>query len=180
MTKAFQFGEDYELRLATAADLDRARAWTNADEHHRGIISPEFWIEQGNGIESYVLTQRGGEMFFFRVERVARVLIQFAPQEERQQERMRKALTAGMAFLDMALGARGYGELVFDSTSRLLRLFAVARLRFAQRPETLSRRLQIYAPKPKDAPKPLSEANDATEGRETLHEAIHDGLQGDK
>lgn len=179
MSQTFKFGDGHELRTATAADLDQARAWTEADPHHRGVIAPEFWIENSPGVETYVLSDASGDLFFFRIERVARTLIQFAPDPEgRNRERVKSALKIGMDFLATALGTRGYGELLFDSFDNLLRMFALGRLRFTAKAGTLSRRLQIFIPRPKETPADLSGPPSTAEGATPHQGAIPDRLQG--
>ena len=134
--RTYTFGP-YQLRPATPEDEELARAATAADPEHAGIISPTFWLEQDRGVDCYVLTDAEGPVFFFRMQRVARLFIQFMPGVT--PARNRKVLTEGMGWLDVALRAASVTELIFDSTSRLLRLFVSGKLQFRPKHNTLSR-----------------------------------------
>lgn len=137
----------YTLRPATAKDLELARAWTAADPAHHGVIAPEFWIEQGIGIDSFVLTDAGGPIFFFRMQRAVRLFVQFAPIKNKVDEaRARDGIFRGVNFLVGALAKVQICEMLFDSTSKLLRLYVVGRLRFTPREGTLSRAISVLRP----------------------------------
>lgn len=148
----------YTLRPATAEDIELARAWTAADPDHRGVIAPEFWVEQAPGIDSYVLVDAAGPVFFFRMQRAVRLFVQFAPIRNKEDEkRAREGIFHGVNFLAAALSKVHIAEMLFDSASKLLRLYVVGRLRFIPREGTLSRAISILRPdvlsKP---PEPLS------------------------
>lgn len=158
----YHFG-DCTLRPATGADLDLAREWTAADEVHKGTIAGNFWIEQGAGVDCYLLSDGQGPLFFYRMERAVtarvgneepvyffrlepavRLLIQFSPvTTEQERQRTRRGLIAGARWLAGMLGTSGVGEIFFDSTSKLLRRFVTGELDFDSRPDTLSRRIQV-------------------------------------
>lgn len=164
----------YELRPAEPKDIELARAWTSADPHHAGLIAPEFWIEQGRGVGgmelTYVLCSPHGHLLFLRMERVARFYIQFSPIESPEDsKRLREALKAGMDYLAIALGAVGIGEVIFDTTSTLLRAFACRSLGFStEGPPILRRRLSVYCPRPEDEAESDPEDN-RTAGTQTGH-----------
>lgn len=174
----------YELRPTEPKDIDLARAWTTADPHHAGLIAPEFWIEQGRGVGgmelTYVLCSPDGNLLFLRMERVARLYIQFSPIESAEDsKRLRTALKAGMEYLEIALGAVGIGELIFDTASSLLRAFACRTLGFStEGPAVLRRRLSVYSPRTEDGPIAPPEGNGAGEGDPGPVEAQPIKLQG--
>lgn len=102
MNTPFEF-DGYKLRTATENDEPLARVWTREDEYHRDI-DPQFWLEKDKGTETFVLEGADGEpLFFLRVDKAVRLRIQFAPGSGKEhRERMREALTRGLAFLDVA------------------------------------------------------------------------------
>ena len=87
----FQF-QGFEMYAARREDLWLAMLWTGMDEHHRDKIDPLFWVEASAGVETYLMADRSGFVFFFRLNRcvmcvgdesvphqMVRVHIQFAP-----------------------------------------------------------------------------------------------------
>lgn len=64
----FQF-QGFELYQAQPEDIWLARLWTNMDPWHHLTTRPEFWLESGMGVESYVLRDRQGWLYFARLER---------------------------------------------------------------------------------------------------------------
>lgn len=149
-TQPFEF-EKYVLRAATAEDLEIAEEWTDQDPDHHDRVHGTFWTEQGPGIDSYVLCDRETmqPVFFFRMEQVVRIHIQFPPTPtKREGMRVATALQAGMNWLKMALGCGKTREIVFDSTTKLLRLFCTGKLGFEARPNTLSAGVLRLPPRP--------------------------------
>jgi hypothetical protein len=55
--------------LRPAAEQDRALAeqWTAWDAEHAGAIKPEFWLEQRMGVDSVLVLDGKGPVFFFKV-----------------------------------------------------------------------------------------------------------------
>ena len=135
-TSGFKFA-GYELRPATEEDIDLARAWTAADPAHAGIIAPGFWLEQEPGVDCYLLSDASGPLFFFRMQRAVRLLIQFSP--EADAERTRKGLEEGVAWLERGLAMVAVTEILFDSCATLLRRMVTGKLRFTPKRDTLSR-----------------------------------------
>lgn len=174
----------YELRPAEASDIELARAWTAADPVHAGKIAPEFWIEQGRGVGgmelTYVLCSPHGHLLFLRMERVARLYIQFSPIEsEVDRKRLREGLQAGMTYLAAALGAVGIAEVLFDTGSAALRFFAIRALNFKPMPNgTMSRHLAVRAPRAEDETSDDPEGNGAGEGETEPVRAQPIKLQG--
>jgi len=149
VSSSFEF-DGYKLRDATDRDEDLAQAWTRADEYHRDLDG-RFWLEKGQGTETFVCEGADGEpLFFLRLDKAVRIRIQFRPRPEGMDERehraiVRQALTRGMAFLDVTLSVRHFREVIFDSVSPLLRAFTIGRLRFTRKPDTLTRMLPSFA-----------------------------------
>jgi hypothetical protein len=77
----------YTLRPAGEADRRLAEQWTSRDLDHAGKIDPGFWLEQRPGMDSVVMEDSQGPVFFFKTqllttkdERItAQVFIQFMP-----------------------------------------------------------------------------------------------------
>ena len=56
----------YTLRPAGEADRRLAEQWTARDEDHAGKIDPGFWLEQRLGMDSVVVEDSQGPVFFFK------------------------------------------------------------------------------------------------------------------
>jgi hypothetical protein len=56
----------YTLRPAGEADRRLAEQWTARDEDHAGKIDPGFWLEQRLGMDSVVMEDSQGPLFFFK------------------------------------------------------------------------------------------------------------------
>ena len=128
----------YTLRPVGAGDRELAAEWTAADPEHAGKIEPEFWLEQRPGVDSVLVIDAKGPVFFFKAamyqggtKRTAQVFIQFMPCEtEEDRERTREALMQGMQWLEPVLKQGGAEEIFFDSRERKLITFCVKRLGF--------------------------------------------------
>lgn len=144
MTGMYRFGK-YTLRPATEADRPLAAAWVSADEWHANTTEPDFFLSAEKGIESYVLEDPHGPVFFFRMTRTIRLDIQFPPDDERQptHERTREALMAGVEWLAGSLALAGIHQLIFDSTNPLLIRSAEKRLGFHRSPDELVRDIAV-------------------------------------
>jgi hypothetical protein len=143
--------DGYTLRDATEADEPLARVWTQHDEHHHDMDG-RFWLEKDKGVETYVCEENGHPLFFVRLDKAVRIRIQFPPnvyppgsdEDHKHRDQVRRGLMRGMNFLEIALSVKGFRELIFDSVSPLLRAFTIGRLRFAKKPDTLSRMLPSF------------------------------------
>lgn len=56
----------YTLRPAGEEDRRLAEQWTAWDDDHAGKIDPGFWLEQRPGIDSVVVEDSRGPVFFFK------------------------------------------------------------------------------------------------------------------
>lgn len=146
---AHQFSR-YVLVPADPRNLDLARAWTLADPDHAGQVRPEFWIEQGEGFESWLLTDKEGPVFFFKAivrDRYVEVHIQFPPypaaapiaNQMHHRNRMALALVEGMRWFEARVRIR---EVRFESRNPSLIRFAVKHLGFRDEGGQLSKCLE--------------------------------------
>lgn len=63
----FRF-QGFLLRPAIDDDLLLAAEWTCADPDHMGKVQPDFWIKNSTSINSFVLEDSIGAIFFFRID----------------------------------------------------------------------------------------------------------------
>lgn len=147
MTALNTFGfSGYTLRPAATSDLSLAQDWTEADDDHRETTFPTFWLAQGEGCDSYLLSDPIGPVFFFKMVRVdgatqaVELHIQFMPEAQpRDRERKREGLTQGMEWLERILRASGISHIRFKSTKPELIAFCRKRLGFRVEGEVLSK-----------------------------------------
>lgn len=135
---SFQFGE-YNLRPAVERDLPLAQAWNSADPDHGWELGQErYWIENTKTVNSFVLEDAQGPVFFFRAIRLAGAdWIEISLQFDRQAQpaplwRMMNGMTAGLRWLEKMLPANGVNAIYFSSKSERLIRFAIARLGFEE------------------------------------------------
>jgi hypothetical protein len=142
----------YVLIPADPKHLDLARAWTLADPDHAAQrVRPEFWIEQGERWEAWLLTDEEGPVYFFKAVRYdpdIEVHIQFPPypavaaitSQIHHRNRLSMALVEGMRWLERR--ARGVREIRFESQNPSLIRFAEKHLGFTNEGGRLSKRLE--------------------------------------
>jgi hypothetical protein len=130
-----------DKKLYADRDLRLAIEWTAADPYHRGKIDPEFWLEQRPGMDSVLVEDSQGPVFFFKAQLldqtarnrgpIAQIFIQFMPcATEEDRERTRQALMEGMAWLEPVLRQSGVEEIFFDTRQLKLIAFCQKRLGF--------------------------------------------------
>ncbi|MGA9668403.1 MAG: hypothetical protein WBQ94_04300 [Terracidiphilus sp.] len=143
MTTTFAF-DGYTLRLAEPEDLALARAWTEADRDHAGRVAPEFWVEQKELEQGYLLSDGEGPLYFFKgivrhraAGTVLEVNIQFPPYvgsvyaRYMLRKRIGEGLVDGMGWLEEKM--RGVvDEVRFESSDAALMDFCVRRLGFEE------------------------------------------------
>ena len=128
-------------KLYADRDLRLAIEWTAADPDHRGKIDPEFWLEQRPGMDSVLVEDSQGPVFFFKAQLldqtarnhgpIAQIFIQFMPcATEEDRERTRHALMQGTAWLAPVLEQSGAEEMFFDTRQPKLIAFCQKRLGF--------------------------------------------------
>lgn len=142
-----------------------AKEWIDADPDHAGLL-PTFWVEQGPGVDSTIMIDGKGPVFFFKAKlydrandpmKKAQVFIQFMPcEDEEARERTRTALEHGLKWLETVLEQGGADEIFFDSKNEKLIAFCIKRLGFFRSKSTvgipfarLSKRLG-FKPEPPD------------------------------
>jgi hypothetical protein len=146
VSEVLQF-DSFLFRPTDDADHETARAWNDQDEWHRGKIAPEHWTEKSKGVDTYMLKDEHGDLMLVRMERLTRVSIQFPPASDRAtRDRIRNGLKKGLDFVSAAVGLKGFGEILFDTDSPLLRRFAIDTLRFTPKPNVMFRRVRIWSP----------------------------------
>lgn len=135
--KTYTFSQ-YTLRPAAEEDILCATAFLSEDPFHEDM-APEFFITQGPGIESYLLEDIEGPVFFFRMTRVVRVDIQFAPESlhPNMRERIRGGLTAGFKWLMASLANSPNYQVIFESKNPELIASCIRRFRFRRSPHEL-------------------------------------------
>lgn len=139
MTKlpVYQF-EGYIFRPATRADLPLAQQWNRNDpEHGWEAEYPEYWIEQSDHMNSYVIEDGLGVVFFVKSIRQAEDEIEITVQFDRMRETVSKTrvmagMNAGFRWLKEALPMNGFKSLYFSSDNERLIFYAQKRFRFMQ------------------------------------------------
>lgn len=138
----------YTLRPATSEDILMSTAWTAADPWHANTTNPEFWLDQSPGIESYILEDAEGPVFFFRMTRAVRLDIQFPPEppEGDTRKRVRDGLREGFGWLAAVLALSGVHEVIFKSENPELIRSAEKRLGFRYSKGELVHELEVRKP----------------------------------
>jgi hypothetical protein len=133
------------VRKAEEADREKLNQFIAADPDHAGKSQAQFWIDQGAGVESIVFNdgteeKRGDTDIFVRLTMVARIDVQFPPNEERgARMAIGQLMKQGMPWLMAELKKRGIREVIFDSTSPGL-VATCRRFGFAGKPNEYSAR----------------------------------------
>jgi hypothetical protein len=136
----------YTVRSARHADLMLAEHWTRADPFHRNTTAPDFWIENKDGRESFLLLDALGPVFFFKTHilnrRTVQMHVQFMPADtEDNKTRLREGMLQGLVWMERVLKNAGVTRIEFDSQNPQLTVFAIKRLGFAQEGESLVKAL---------------------------------------
>lgn len=171
--------DGYMLReVSVDTDIRRLVDWISADPYHQHI-KPEFFLGKLEDPKGYVaksdprptcyaMEDEEGVIFYIRIDRAARVNIQFQPLDPKfilARGRVAKALLKGMAALELGFRQANVSEWVFESQAPDLRLMARTRLGFLESPHDLVRPIPILtAREPEEEPiearqTPLREVN---------------------
>jgi hypothetical protein len=162
----------FTLRPAGQDDRALAEQWTAWDRDHAGKVDPGFWLEQRVGMDSFLLNDGDGPVFFFKTRLAieeeytptgetsiftgipilskrrtvrAELHIQFMPcATEEDHERTRRALLRGLEWLEPVLGHGGAEEIYFDSRDLKLITFAQKKLGFYLDPGGQDRLLAMH------------------------------------
>lgn len=133
----YQF-DSYKFRPATADDKPLARLWNTMDPDHTWELQyHDYWIEQNNQVNSYVLEDSTGILFFVRSIRHMGNEIEITLQFDRKcgmvsKARVMKGMEVGFAWLKKALPMNGFKALYFVSKNEDLILFTEKRLGFVK------------------------------------------------
>ena len=120
----------------TSANLKLAADWIAADPDHRDTTPPEFWFDYRLGVESYLLEDKFGPVFFYKMNRTkareVEIHIQFPPASDPDtRARVMRGLTLGLEWIERVLAQREQTTLFFRTKNPALHRFAIKRLGFA-------------------------------------------------
>lgn len=103
------------LASRSVSEQDRAKLieWIAADPDHAGKSTPDFWIQDTDGIKCFAIQDALGDIFFVRCENVMRLHIQFAPQNEKR--RTARAIDEFTTMIAAGAKANRYKQLIFES-----------------------------------------------------------------
>lgn len=124
----YQF-DQYTFRPALESDVELARAWNAADKDHTWEAQyPDYWIEQNPMMNSYLLEDADGTIFFVKSIRHQHCEVEITLQFDRRcrsVSRMRamRAMIAGFGWLKKTLPRNGFRAVYFASKSKTLGLF---------------------------------------------------------
>lgn len=130
--------DGYLYRPAVLEDLRLAQAWNRADDEHAWEADyPLYWIEQNNRVNSYVLEDVMGIVFFVKSIRQPDDQIEITLQFDRSGRRVSRrrameGMRVGFEWLKEALPANGFKAVYFVSKNPQLGAFAVKSLGFSQ------------------------------------------------
>lgn len=128
--------QGFTLRPTRYDDRDLAADWTAADPDHCSTADADFWLEQRPGIESYLLEDAGGPVFFFKMERrtadQVEVHIQFPPGDRNNKVRILAGLSSGYEWLERVLISHAVRTVTFTSRNPSLIAFCERRLGFVE------------------------------------------------
>lgn len=127
--------DGYKLRTVdTLADIQTLDDWIQADEAHRAIYNPSFFMSGKFNPDSraacYAIEDADGVIFYIRLSRASRAHIQFPPEDTRKRGRIARALKYGMVFLEHQLARAGCEEWVFNTETKRLKKYAELGLGF--------------------------------------------------
>jgi len=130
-----------------------AESWTEADPDHRETTPAGFWFEQNENCYSYILEDRHGVVFFFKMmwhgTDQVELHIQFPPAPEEaeatadQRQRTIRGLTEGIPWIERVLAIRNVSTLFFTSKSPSLIRFCVKRLGFRHEEGRLTKAIEV-------------------------------------
>jgi hypothetical protein len=130
--------DGYTFRPATPDDQHLARLWNSMDPDHKWELQyPEYWIEQNSQVNSYVLEDAIGILFFVKsIQHMGRE-IEISLQFDREcgmvsKTRVMSGMEVGFAWLKKALPMNGFKALYFVSKNKDLILFTEKRLGFVK------------------------------------------------
>ena len=129
------------VRRSGPGDLDLAQSWTEADPGHAATVEPFFWTLQGELVQSYLVSDGDGPLYFFtgnlKPGKALEIYVQFAPEgmystlesQRALRGRTMRALMQGMCWLEARMRGKA-PEIRFETTNPDLARFCVKRLGF--------------------------------------------------
>lgn len=131
----FEF-DGYTLRPVEERDRALLEQWISRETAHAGHLTPDFYIGRAYALED----GNGYVLLFLRTDVTARLHMEFSEATTTcSRARMVEALSSGFDWLAARLRGNGIEEMVFDSQSRSLRIFATHTLGFEAMPNDLRR-----------------------------------------
>lgn len=130
--------DGYTFRPTTSDDQPMARIWNSMDPDHTWEMQyPDYWVEQNGQVNSYVLEDAIGVLFFVRSILHMGNEIEITLQFDRHcgsvsKARVMKGMEVGFAWLKEALPMNGFKALYFVSKNNDLILFTEKRLGFVK------------------------------------------------
>jgi hypothetical protein len=130
--------DGFLFRPAVPEDLPLARAWNREDaDHDWEEQQPLYWIEQNERVNSYVLEDRMGIVFFVKSIRQHIDQIEISLQFDRSRmtvsrHRAMRGMMTGMEWLKKALPLNGFRAVYFLSKNPELIAFAENALGFVR------------------------------------------------
>jgi hypothetical protein len=131
---------EYEVRPVTEADRPYLAQLIEADEYHRGNMTPDYFLIRERGEDAWALEKDGHVLFYFKTQTAVRMGMLFAQASTRDdREENRTALMHGLAWLEAILTGNGFREILFDTQGPELEVFAKRHLGFVDAGKLLSR-----------------------------------------
>lgn len=133
----YEFG-GYTFRPAIEGDKSLAQLWNRMDPDHKWEMQyPDYWIEQNSQVNSYVLEDAIGILFFVKSIRHMGNEIEITLQFDREcgivsKPRVMRGMEAGFEWLKEALSMNGFKALYFVSKNEDLMVFTEKRLGFVK------------------------------------------------
>lgn len=134
--------DNYTVRRAGEQDRAFLAELIEADGYHRGIMTPDFFLQPVPGEDSWALEDERGEVvFYFKTSTAVRIAIQFRPTASpTDRARNRRALLRGMRWIEAMFRHNRFREIITDTEGAELKAFAKRHLGFTEAP-TLRREI---------------------------------------
>jgi hypothetical protein len=131
--------DGYTLRPAGEEDRELAQKWNAADADHAWeMTQPDYWVEQRLGINSYVLEDGTGTIFFFKMiqprgDKFIEVSMQFNRADDAEPTtRTLRGMIVGFMWLLKILPVNGVEAVYFSSRNVALIDFFEKRFGFVE------------------------------------------------
>jgi hypothetical protein len=130
--------DGFLFRPAVAEDLPLAQRWNAEDPDHAWEgMNPVYWIEQNEQVNSYLLEDDKGVVFFVKSIRQSAGEVEISLQFDRSRmtvsrHRAMRGMLAGMEWLKKALPLNGFRAVYFLSKNPELTGFAMNALGFVR------------------------------------------------